>query len=225
MIRCASRSGSGAGPAQFRANIDRGTPVERTLRACRPCACRTPMPSAHLSQAAVGRPVSADWSGHVRFDACWADWIRLPSSEKNKSVAIFRKSCLIVYIPRSSRGTLRDRHGTLGTGGGGCRMPQRGETRADERQLADVKSCGPGAPMLALSRQVMILLMTVANKPAHRGEHEASVKTIARGMPGCLGCTCGDCRLLFFCRRAMGRGQRPGIPRALCLEARAKPLT
>src|SRR6266516_5557502 len=46
------------------------------------------------------------------------------------------------------------------------------------------KSCGPGAAMLALSLwsdpQV-----TVANKPAHRGEHEVSRKTIARGKPGC----------------------------------------
>ncbi len=44
-------------------------------------------------------------------------------------------------------------------------MPQRGETRADERQLADVKACGPGAPKLAPSRRVMIPLMTVAIEP------------------------------------------------------------
>src|SRR5450755_3168463 len=31
--------------------------------------------------------------------------------------------------------------------------------------------------------------MTVANKPGHRGEHEAVVKTIARGMPGVPGVT------------------------------------
>jgi hypothetical protein len=31
---------------------------------------------------------------------------------------------------------------------------------------------------------------TVARKAAHRGEHEVSRKTIARGKPGCLGCTC-----------------------------------
>ena len=28
---------------------------------------------------------------------------------------------------------------------------------------------------------------TVANKPAHRGEHEVSRKAIARGRPGCFG--------------------------------------
>src|SRR5207237_4181048 len=31
---------------------------------------------------------------------------------------------------------------------------------------------------------------TVAKKAAHRGEHEGNRKTIARGKPGCLGCTC-----------------------------------
>ena len=44
-------------------------------------------------------------------------------------------------------------------------MPQRGETRADERQVADVKTCGR-APMLAPSRRVMMIpLATVAIKP------------------------------------------------------------
>ncbi|MGJ5083515.1 hypothetical protein ACQR1F_30225, partial [Bradyrhizobium sp. HKCCYLS3013] len=47
-------------------------------------------------------------------------------------------------------------------------------------------------------------------------EREVSVKTIAQGMPD-VGWTCGDCRLLFFCRRAMGCGLQPGIPCALRL--------
>ncbi|UFZ03254.1 hypothetical protein LQG66_29045 [Bradyrhizobium ontarionense] len=47
----------------------------------------------------------------------------------------------------------------------------------------DVKLRGPGAPTLALSRQVMILLITVANKPGHRGERKVNVKTVAQGMP------------------------------------------
>jgi hypothetical protein len=37
---------------------------------------------------------------------------------------------------------------------------------------------------------------TVTTKAAHRGEHEVSRKTIARGKPGCLGCTCGLTRVL-----------------------------
>src|SRR5215204_4825671 len=33
-------------------------------------------------------------------------------------------------------------------------------------------------------------LATVTKNAAHRGEHEVSRKAIARGRPGCLGCTC-----------------------------------
>src|SRR5258705_7947172 len=40
--------------------------------------------------------------------------------------------------------------------------------------------------------------MTVSNKPGHRGEREVSRKTIARGMPGLLRCTCGDYTRVFF---------------------------
>src|SRR2546430_8078675 len=48
---------------------------------------------------------------------------------------------------------------------------------------------------------------TVSNKPGHRGEHEGNRKTIARGMPGLLRCTCGDyARVLtsHFAREASG---------------------
>ena len=31
---------------------------------------------------------------------------------------------------------------------------------------------------------------TVTKNAAHRGEHEVNRQTIARGKPGCLGCTC-----------------------------------
>ena len=66
-------------------------------------------------------------------------------------------------------------------------------------------------------RVMMILPATVAKEPEHRGDREISVKTIAQGMPD-VGWTCGDCRLLFFCRRAMGCGLQPGIPCALRLK-------
>src|SRR2546421_12942395 len=35
--------------------------------------------------------------------------------------------------------------------------------------------------------------MTVANKPAHRGEHEVSRKTIAQGMSECFRCPVCSC--------------------------------
>jgi hypothetical protein len=57
------------------------------------------------------------------------------------------------------------------------------------------KSCGPDAATLASSRLGGVPLATVAKKAAHRGEHEISCKTIARGKPGCLGCTCSSTRV------------------------------
>jgi hypothetical protein len=44
-----------------------------------------------------------------------------------------------------------------------------------------VKSCGPDASTLALSRRSDPPAM-VATKPDHQGELEATVKTVARGM-------------------------------------------
>src|ERR1700745_819832 len=52
------------------------------------------------------------------------------------------------------------------------------------------KSCGPGAATLASIRPARAGTATVATKAVHRGEHEVSRKAIARGKPGCLGCTC-----------------------------------
>jgi len=48
------------------------------------------------------------------------------------------------------------------------------------------KSCGPGAPTLALSFADVICEATVARKPGHRGERVISRKTIAQGRPDCL---------------------------------------
>src|SRR6478672_13631802 len=50
------------------------------------------------------------------------------------------------------------------------------------------KSCRSDAPMLASSLREEAQA-TVSNKPGHRGEHEVSRKTIARGMPGRSGVT------------------------------------
>src|SRR5437667_6509538 len=64
--------------------------------------------------------------------------------------------------------------------------------------------------------------MTVSNKPGHRGEREVSRKTIARGMPGLLRCTCGDyARVLCFISHArLWVHWAPGIPCALNLSGR-----
>jgi hypothetical protein len=66
--------------------------------------------------------------------------------------------------------------------------PQHAFGRADERLGADVKSQGPDTPMLVSSiTRVSALCDMVANKPGAPGRLRISVKTIARGMPGCLG--------------------------------------
>jgi hypothetical protein len=45
----------------------------------------------------------------------------------------------------------------------------------DEQRLRwTAKSCGPDAPTLASSWRKITPLMTVANKPGHRGEHEGN---------------------------------------------------
>jgi hypothetical protein len=45
---------------------------------------------------------------------------------------------------------------------------------------------------------------TVAKEAAHRGEHEAAVKTIARGKPGCLAVPVVLTRVLSFAHGATG---------------------
>src|SRR5438552_6346364 len=54
------------------------------------------------------------------------------------------------------------------------------------------KSCGPGAAMLALSLWSNSQV-TVAKKPAHRGERDISRKTIAQGMSECFRCPVCSC--------------------------------
>src|SRR5262245_11633867 len=56
---------------------------------------------------------------------------------------------------------------------------------------------------------------TGARKAAPRGEYEGNRKTIARGKPGCPGCTCGLTRVLFCSTlrtRDCGRSRRPAFP-------------
>src|SRR3981189_2536152 len=55
--------------------------------------------------------------------------------------------------------------------------------------------------------------MTVTKKPDHRGEHEVSRKTIARGMPGNPGVTVVTTLVCFLlCTRGCARISRPALP-------------
>src|SRR5258705_6090441 len=79
--------------------------------------------------------------------------------------------------------------------------------------MRTAKSCGSDAPMLASSLREEVQ-MTVSNKPGHRGEREVSRKTIVRGMPGLLRCTCGDYTrvLTTHCTRGCGCIGHPAFP-------------
>jgi hypothetical protein len=87
--------------------------------------------------------------------------------------------------------------------------------------MRTAKSCRSDAPMPASSLREAAQA-TVSNKHGHRGEHEVSRKTIARGMPGNSGVTAVTTLVCFFILHARLRVHRaPGIPCALyCWERR-----
>jgi hypothetical protein len=61
--------------------------------------------------------------------------------------------------------------------------------------------------------------MTVAKEPGHRGEHEAAVKTIARGMPGDSGVTVvTNARVYYTTRAAAGASGARHSLRPRCSE-------
>src|SRR2546430_16866826 len=62
----------------------------------------------------------------------------------------------------------------------------------DETPRRTAKDCGPDAAMLASSLGSNPQV-TVANKPAHRGERDISRKTIAQGMSECFRCPVCSC--------------------------------
>src|SRR3977135_3413496 len=66
--------------------------------------------------------------------------------------------------------------------------------------------------------------MTVTKKPDHRGEHEVSRKTIARGVPGNPGVTVVTTLVCFLlCTRGCGRIRRPAFPAPSLAEGVARP--
>jgi len=132
-------------------------------------------------------------------------------SSKNQKYDPRRPALIMRGGSRSSR--------TWSAGCGGRVGSQRADGARTNDLGADAKACGPGLPTLRPSSRVMISRAMGATKPGSQGERAISVKTIAQGRPGRLGQTCGDCRLLFFCRRATGAASarpslRPLFPRA-----------
>jgi hypothetical protein len=120
---------------------------------------------------------------------------------------IFRFTGILIYgidlaIPPHHEGRSRDRHGTWS----GLRwtlwrqvISHRTRTPAADGEVVWSWRRDPG---VKLARS--IALTTVARQAAHRGEHEGNRKTIARGKPGCLGCTCSSTRVHFCSTFAHG---------------------
>src|SRR6478735_3177295 len=94
----------------------------------------------------------------------------------------------IPHCPGPQRGRFANRHGRWA--GDAVDAAASGERKRARRMMLKrtAKSCRSDAPMLASSLREEAQA-TVSNKPGHRGEHEVSRKTIARGMPGCSGVT------------------------------------
>jgi hypothetical protein len=91
---------------------------------------------------------------------------------------------------------------------------QAGSSRRTKTLQRTAKSCGPGAATLALPAGACSRT-TGARKAASPGRARISRKTIARGKPGCPGCTCSSTRvhLLQHSRtRDCGRSRRPAFP-------------
>jgi hypothetical protein len=79
------------------------------------------------------------------------------------------------------------------------------------------KSCGPGAATLASIHAAQWWRGNGDNKGRSPGRARISRQTIARGKPGCLGCTCQTrVRSVYPLHTAMRAQSAPGFPCALC---------
>jgi hypothetical protein len=110
---------------------------------------------------------------------------------------------------RLTRGAARDRHGRRE------RDAVDAVRAADERAvLRTAKSCGPDAPMLALTRDnALHCAGMVTTSRLTRESAKETVKTIARGMPGVSGVTVvSNSCAFYFCTRGCGRSGRPAFP-------------
>ncbi|MGY4310054.1 hypothetical protein ACVIJ6_007297 [Bradyrhizobium sp. USDA 4369] len=131
---------------------------------------------------------------------------------KNKALVDFVKSALQSARSVASEGTYRGRHGRRQRNAMGvsrCSVI----SRADERRCTHgqvARSWHPDAGVPRNARQARCA--HGGQKPAHRGEREAAVKTVAQGGPDVFGQTCGTCRLHSFPQAGHGRGQRPAFP-------------
>jgi len=101
-----------------------------------------------------------------------------PRPQKYSCSRLTQITSISLAVPAQHRGAFRDRHERRAGDAvdAGCAFDESAGLRT-------AKSCGPDAPTLASSVRSNPQA-TVANKPGHRGEREAAVKTIACGNAG-----------------------------------------
>jgi hypothetical protein len=133
-----------------------------------------------MIQADLGRPVLI----------CRNIWLFI---HPNQGLALAIPSSLTRGVSRSSR--------TLGTG---CDGRESAARRAALMRTA--KSCGPGAPTLALSLAERSAERRWQQSPVTGESTKETVKTIARGMLGESSWTCGDYARVLFQFRTRGYG-------------------
>jgi len=126
----------------------------------------------------------------------------------------------------SARASMRGRNAIVTERWRGLRWTlrrQAGFARRTKTQQRTAKSCGPGAATLASIRAAPWWRGNGGKKGRSPGRARISRKTIARGKPGCLGCTCQTRvrSLTTCCTRRCGRSRRPAFP-APSVQERAK---
>ena len=133
--------------------------------------------------------------------------VRIPVHEKI-SLSENQNLCISSCRPASTRGALRDRHECW------KRDAMDAIVSPDERKRArTAKSCGPGAPRLASSRQVMTA-GDGGNNAWSPGRARRKLLKPSRRECRCFGWTCGDyaCVLLPFAHKAAGAAKHPAFP-------------
>ena len=136
---------------------------------------------------------------------------------------IFRFTGILIYgIPRLSPCRHEGRFAIVTKRGAGCDgrlRRQCGLNRADETPQRTAKSCGPGAATVASIPAGLCWRGNGDNKGRSPGRSRISRKPIARGKPGCPGCTRGLIRVLFSTglpHTELRAQSAPGFPCALC---------
>jgi hypothetical protein len=124
----------------------------------------------------------------------------------------------VIYRPsRTLRRGDAHRHVSLGAGCDGRFGRQVIDSPGRNAAKRTAKSCGPGAATLASIPAGPCWRGNGDNKGRSPGRVRISRKPIARGRPGCLGCTCQNrVRCFQFLHTALRVHPAPGLPCALC---------